>query len=145
MEGAPRRGVLRRRRRIARQPSHNVLPDRRAQQPAALEGDPMTLPPLIPRALLFGDPKIRFPRISPDGTQLAYLAPHRGALSVWVRSIAASDDRTGDHTNRTDDRVIAHDPARGIRWFHWQGDSRGVLYAQDRAGDENYHLFQADL
>jgi len=27
----------------------------------------MSLPSLIPRALLFGDPEIRFPRISPDG------------------------------------------------------------------------------
>src|SRR5262249_35237047 len=72
-----------------------------------------------------------------DGTQLAYLAPHRGALSIWVRAIDGPIDRTGD-------RVIAHDPARGIQWFEWQGDSRGVLYAQDSAGDENYHLFQAD-
>ena len=98
----------------------------------------MSLPPLIPRALLFGDPEIRFPRISPDGTLLAYLAPHCGALSIWVRAIDAPGDRTGD-------RVIAHDPACGIRWFEWQGDSGGVLYAQDRAGDENYHLFQAGL
>ena len=94
----------------------------------------MALPSLIPRALLFGDAQIRFPRISPDGTQLAYLAPHHGALSIWVRAIDAPGGR-----------VIAHDPARGILWFHWQGDSRGVLYAQDRAGNENYHLFQADL
>ncbi|HKE13455.1 MAG TPA: S9 family peptidase [Kofleriaceae bacterium] len=98
----------------------------------------MSLPPLIPRALLFGDPEIRFPRISPDGTQLAYLAPHRGALSIWVRAIDAPGDRAGD-------RVIAHDPARGIRWFCWQGDSCGVLYLQDRLGDEHYHLFQAGL
>ena len=98
----------------------------------------MTLPPLLSRALLFGDPKIRFPRISPDGTQLAYLAPHRDVLSIWVRTIDAPGDRT-------DDRVIAHDPERGIQWFQWQGDSRGVLYAQDRAGNENYHLYQAGL
>lgn len=86
----------------------------------------MTLPPLIPRALLFGDPGIRFPRISPGGSQLAYLAPHRGAMSIWVRAIDAPADRTGD-------RVIAHDPARGIPWFYWQGDSRGVLYARPTA------------
>src|SRR5262245_61561642 len=99
-------------------------------------GGAMTLPPLIPRALLFGDPEIRFLRISPDGTRLAYLAPHRGVLSIWVRATDAPGDRSGD-------RVIAHDPERGIQWFEWQGDSRGVLYAQDRAGDENYHLLQA--
>src|SRR5262249_45398446 len=94
----------------------------------------MSLPPLIPRSLLFGDPEIRFPRISPDGAQLAYLAPYRGVLSIWVRAIDAPGAR-----------VIAHDPARGIQWFQWQGDSKGVLYAQDRAGNENYHLFQVGL
>lgn len=56
----------------------------------------MSLPALIPRTLLFGDPEIRFPRISPDGAHLAYLAPHRGELSIWVRAIDAPGDRTGD-------------------------------------------------
>ena len=94
----------------------------------------LPLPPLIPRELLFGNPERVSPRISPDGTRLAYLAPSEGMLSVWVRTI-------GEH----DDRVIARDPLRPISRIFWQGDSRHVLYLQDVKGNENYHLFSADL
>ena len=91
------------------------------------------LPPLIPREALFGNPVIDSARISPDGTAIAYLAPHEGKQSIWVRAIGG-----------TDDRVVAHDPVRPLHWVKWQGDSRHVLYLQDQGGDENYHLFQAD-
>lgn len=90
--------------------------------------------PLIPRDVLFGNPEKDAPRISPDGERLAYLAPSHGTMSVWVRTIG-----------KTDDRVIAHDAARPIPWFAWQGDGQHVLYLQDRGGNENYHLFQAGL
>ena len=92
------------------------------------------LPTLIPREILFGEAERESPRISPDATKLAYLAPHCGKLSVWVCTIGACDDR-----------VVAHDPARPIPWCAWQGDSQHVLYLQDHAGDENYHLFSVDL
>jgi dipeptidyl aminopeptidase/acylaminoacyl peptidase len=91
-------------------------------------------PPLIPRDMLFGNPERVSPKLSPDGTMLAYLAPSDGMLSVWVATIGKSDDR-----------VIARDPARPIPGIAWRGDSRHVLYVQDRAGDENYHVFQVDL
>lgn len=89
------------------------------------------IPTLIPREVIFGNPEMDAPRISPDGSMLAYLAPHAGKQSVWVRSVG-----------QTDDRVVAHDPARPIPWARWQGDGRHILYLQDNGGDENYHLFQ---
>jgi dipeptidyl aminopeptidase/acylaminoacyl peptidase len=88
---------------------------------------------LIPRDLLFGNPEKAAPFISPDGTRIAYLAPHEGTLSVWVRTIG-----------REDDRVVASDPARPIRTAFWAPDGTRVLYAQDAAGNENFHLFAAD-
>ncbi|AHG93304.1 peptidase S9 prolyl oligopeptidase (plasmid) [Gemmatirosa kalamazoonensis] len=91
-------------------------------------------PPLIPRETLFGNPEGDSARVSPDGARLAYLAPHDGKQSVWVRTIGARDDR-----------VVAHDPVRPLPWATWQGDGRHILYLQDRAGDENYHLYQVDL
>src|SRR5712692_7288072 len=52
-----------------------------------------SLPPLIPRALLFGNPEKSAPRLSPDGQRLAYLAPDdRGVLNVWVRTLGQEDD-----------------------------------------------------
>jgi len=90
--------------------------------------------PLIPRAVLFGNPERERAQISPDGTMVAYLAPSDGMMSVWVCTLGADDAR-----------MIARDPQRPIPWLAWQGDSRHVLYLQDRGGDENYHLFQVDL
>jgi dipeptidyl aminopeptidase/acylaminoacyl peptidase len=89
--------------------------------------------PLIPRAVLFGNPQKASPWLSPDGTRIAYLAPHDGVLSVWVRTLGAEDDR-----------VVASDPARPIRNAFWTPDGTRVLYLQDAAGDENFHLFAAD-
>ncbi len=89
---------------------------------------------LIPRSVLFGNPERTSPGISPDGTMLAYLAPDQGVLNVWVRTLG-----------KTDDRVITNDRKRGIRNFAWQYDSRNILYGQDKDGDENWHLYQANL
>jgi dipeptidyl aminopeptidase/acylaminoacyl peptidase len=89
---------------------------------------------LIAREVIFGNPEKSGARVSPDGKRLAYLAPHDGTMSVWTRTLGAQDDV-----------MIAHDPARPIPWATWQGDSAHVLYLQDKGGNENYHLFQADL
>src|SRR5437764_12590314 len=43
---------------------------------------------LIPRGVLFGNPERVSPRISPDGTRLAWLAPVEGVLNVWVANLA---------------------------------------------------------
>ena len=91
------------------------------------------LPPLIPRDVLFGLPERTAPALSPDGKRLAYLAPSNGSLSVWVRTIGA-----------TDDRVVASDPKRPIRNAFWSPDGSRVLFLQDAGGDENFHLFAVD-
>jgi dipeptidyl aminopeptidase/acylaminoacyl peptidase len=96
------------------------------------EADVSTVP-LIPRNVLFGYPEKASPSLSPDGTRIAYLAPHDGMLSVWVRTIGAQDDR-----------VVASDPKRPIREAFWSPDGSRVLYPQDAGGDENFHLFAAD-
>ena len=92
------------------------------------------LPPLIPRAVLFGNPEKAGPQVSPDGRLLAYLAPKEGVLNVWVRTMGAEDDR-----------AITDDRERGIRAFFWQQDSAHVLWWQDAGGDENFHLYQTDI
>jgi dipeptidyl aminopeptidase/acylaminoacyl peptidase len=91
-------------------------------------------PPLIPRKIIFGNPERAQARISPDGKRLAYLAPKDGVLNVWVRTLGASDDQ-----------VVTDDKKRGIRRFHWQYDSKHILYIQDKGGDENWHLYQTDI
>ena len=92
------------------------------------------LPPLIPRNVLFGNPDKASPRLSPDGRKLAYLAPEKDVLNVWVRTIGQPDDQ-----------VVTADKKRGIRIFFWQQDSEHILYLQDQDGDENWHVYQTNL
>ncbi len=89
---------------------------------------------LIPRSVLFGNPERSEPAISPDGTQLAYLAPVNGVLNVWIRTLGENDDRP-----------VTEDINRGIHVFAWQYDNKHILYAQDAAGDENWRLYQTDI
>jgi dipeptidyl aminopeptidase/acylaminoacyl peptidase len=93
------------------------------------------LPPLIPRALLLGNPRKTVPQVSPDGTHLAYVAPSdRGVANVWVEA--------ADGSGR---RMVTQDTHRGIYGFTWAPDGRHILYQQDRDGDENFHLYAVDL
>lgn len=93
------------------------------------------LPPLIPREFLFGNPERAEPQISPDGSQLAWLAPDKnGVLNVWASGI----DGANPHP-------VTNEAQRPIAWYAWGGDGKRILYLQDNAGDENQHLFSADL
>src|SRR5262245_32719095 len=85
---------------------------------------------LIPRKILFGNPVKTLPRLSPDGTRLFYLAPSdKGVLNVWVQT-RGKDDAT----------MVTNDTVRGIRQAYWDESGNGVLYLQDTAGDENWHV-----
>ena len=100
--------------------------------PGAARAD---LPPLIERALLFGNPERSVPRISADGTRISYAAPDdKDVLQVFVRTLGKDDAR-----------AITADKKRGIRTYEWAADDRTVLYLQDNDGDENFHLFGADV
>src|SRR6266478_5437278 len=93
------------------------------------------MPALIPREVLFGNPERADPQISPDGSQLSWLAPDKSnTLNVWMSAL----DGTNAHcvTNETGDP---------IEWYTWAGDGKHVLYLHDNAGDEIPHLFSADL
>ncbi len=91
-------------------------------------------PKLIPRKVLFGNPVKASPQISPDGKQMAYIAPVDNVLNVWVKTIGEDDDR-----------VVTKDTDRGIRIYFWAYDSKHILYLQDKGGDENWRLYSVNL
>ncbi|MFI5720688.1 S9 family peptidase [Nocardia sp. NPDC051750] len=93
-------------------------------------------PELIDIERFFADPQFANPSISPDGTRIAYLAPHRGRRNVWVRGV----DQTHD-----DAVPVTHDTRRGITTYYWTDDPRWLLYLQDTDGNEDWHLFRVDL
>src|SRR5262250_1584132 len=94
---------------------------------------------LIPRRVLFGNPERVAPRISPDASTLAWIAPHEGVLNVWTAPIGAAG------VDLAAARVVTNDTDRGIRVFLWAHDGRHLLYLQDTGGDENWRLYDVDL
>jgi len=92
------------------------------------------LPPVIPREVFFGNPDKANPQVSPDGKQLAYLAPDEGVLNVWVRTIG-----------QTDDKAVTKDRKRGIRAYFWAQNNEQIIYLQDKDGDENWHVYTVTL
>jgi dipeptidyl aminopeptidase/acylaminoacyl peptidase len=94
---------------------------------------------LIPRQVLFGNPERANPQISPDGTRLAWTAPHDGVLNVWVAPASAADG-----VDWSAARVVTDDADRGIRMFAWAHDGRHLLYLRDTGGDENWRLHDVD-
>ncbi len=98
---------------------------------------PAELPPLIPRADLFGNPEKTGPQLSPNGKQLAYLRPDaNNVLQVWVCPTDGPLDAA---------TAVTQDEKRGIREFYWAHDGKHLLYMQDKGGDENFHLFAVDI
>ena len=94
---------------------------------------------LIPREVLFGNPERVSPHISPDGRQLAWIAPHEGVLNVWVAPVSPSGVEWAAA------QVVTDDTDRGIRMFAWAEDGRHLLYLQDTGGDENWRLYDVDM
>jgi dipeptidyl aminopeptidase/acylaminoacyl peptidase len=93
--------------------------------------------PLIPREVLFGNPTRVSPRLSPDGSRLAFLAPKGGVLNVWVGPVDAPVDGDGFE-------AVTDDRKRGIRLFFWAEDDDHLVYLQDEAGDENWRVHAVD-
>ena len=89
---------------------------------------------LIPREIFFGNPDRASVTVSPDGSRLAYLAPHEGVMNVWVQSIGEDDARP-----------VTRSEQRPIRTFFWAYNNEQIIYAQDKGGDENWRLYAVNL
>ena len=103
--------------------------------PALAFGQEKEKTPLIPRRAFFGNPEKARPRLSPDGKQLAFVAPVKGVLNVWVGP--ASDPAAA--------KPITKDTHRGIVEYFWAYTSQHVLYKQDKDGDEDSHVYSVNL
>ncbi|MFC7662479.1 TolB family protein [Methylorubrum suomiense] len=90
---------------------------------------------LIPRQHLFGNPTRYGHQISPDGKRLAWVAPLDGVLNIWSAPLDDLDAAA----------PVTRDRRRAVDTFGFAYDGRHLLYVQDADGDENYHVFAADL
>ena len=94
----------------------------------------MALPELITVEDFFSPPERAAAKISPDGNRIAYLAPWRNRLNVWVVDVDGNDTP----------RCVTADETRSVYIYQWTHDSRWLLYLQDGGGDENWHVYRVD-
>jgi len=128
----------------------NLIRDRRALQVTLSAGvmaalacgtllqaadEPKTEVPLIARDVIFGNPERTGPQISPDGKQIAYIAPVDGVMNLWV----------GNATDVKNAKPVTADKGRGITQYFWAYDNSHILYLQDQGGNENWSVFSVSL
>ncbi len=103
-----------------------------AAAPRAAFGQTGAQPPIIDRELFFGDPEISGAQISPDGKFIAFVKPFKGTRNVWVKRTEEPFDAA---------KPITADKSRPISQYFWSRDGKYILFAQDKAGDENYLVY----
>jgi dipeptidyl aminopeptidase/acylaminoacyl peptidase len=91
-------------------------------------------PPLLDRALFFGDPAVAGGQISHDGKYISFIKPHKNVRNIWVKGI---DQRFEEARPMTAD-------ARPVVAYFWSWDSRYLLYVQDKGGNEDFHIYAVD-
>jgi dipeptidyl aminopeptidase/acylaminoacyl peptidase len=89
--------------------------------------------PLIPLDDFFRNPEKTAFSISPDGRQLAWLAPWKSRLNIWVRPVGGKTPRR-----------LTSVAERDIASFRWAGNGT-ILFSRDSGGDENYHVWRVGL
>ncbi|MCD4775177.1 MAG: S9 family peptidase [Candidatus Aegiribacteria sp.] len=89
---------------------------------------------LIPRSVLFGNPERLRPQLSPDGDQIAYIAPVDSVLNLWVMN-----------TDGSEARQLTYDTNRGVTNYFWAENGIDILYMQDQAGEENTHVYRLNV
>ncbi len=99
------------------------------------------LAPILPRAVLFGNPDKASAQLSPDGKHIAYLAPVNGVLNVFVGPVGGTDV-SNDIANA---KPVTQDTKRGIRNYFWAYDNTHILYTQDQGGDENWKVYATNV
>src|SRR6478609_8933411 len=93
------------------------------------------LPPIIDRELIFGNPEIAAPQLSPDGKYLAFLKPWKDTRNVYVKG--------GDEPFSAA-RLLTTESKRPIAGYFWTHDSKYILFVKDNDGDENYNVYAVD-
>lgn len=97
------------------------------------EFDSIDQVPLIPRAVFFNNPEKMCVHISPDGQRLAYLAPYKGAMNIWVKTIGEEND------------LPITELKSSIREFCWSYNNLNILFIKDNNADECFHVYKIDI
>ncbi|WP_048810079.1 hypothetical protein [Candidatus Methylacidiphilum infernorum] len=60
--------------------------------------------------------------------------PEEGVRNIKVKNLADNSEL-----------ILTHLRKRGIRQFFWHPNSEAIFFLEDQGGNENFHLFQADV
>ena len=87
----------------------------------------------LPVDQFFSLPNLRQPRLSPDGSKIAFLFPHekKMALGVFDRGTKES-------------QMVLRGTDESIHRFYWKGNDR-ILFEADVAGNESFFIGSTDL
>jgi len=99
-------------------------------RPAAAEAE------LVARKVFFDNPDVGGVRVSPDGQNLAWLAPIDGVRNLFVAPLA--DPGAARAVTHATDRNLAS-------FFRWAHTSRHLVFFQERDGDENWRASSVDI
>ena len=83
----------------------------------------------IPLRDFFRNPELSALELSPDGKQVAFLAPVERRLNLFVQGV-----------NEEKPRQVTDVRDRDIGGYFWKNGAT-LIYLKDDGGDENYHLF----
>lgn len=92
------------------------------------------IPPQIPLRDFFRNADMIQVRLSPDGRTLAWLAPYKDRMNVFVKAVGSTDPA----------RQITFITERSISRIYWKG-SQHILFERDKDGDENDHVYSVDI
>lgn len=87
----------------------------------------------VPLRDFFRNPEISALNLSPNGLQLAYMAPVEQRLNLFVQK---KGEKQATQVTQVRDRDIGG--------YFWKGDNT-LVYLKDDGGDENYHLYAVNL
>jgi dipeptidyl aminopeptidase/acylaminoacyl peptidase len=93
------------------------------------------LPPLIDRELIFGNPEIVTPELSPDGRFLAFEKPWKNTRNIYVKGVDEPFSAA---------RLLTTETKRPIPGYFWTRNSKYILYVKDNDGDENFNIYAVD-
>ena len=87
----------------------------------------------IPMRDFFKNPEKAYFQVSPDGQYISFTQPYENRMNVFV--LPRGSNQASRVTSVTD---------RDIWEYFWKGNQI-ILYLKDFGGDENFHLFAADI
>ncbi len=89
-------------------------------------------PPLKPEDF-YGTPSLRQPRLSPDGTKIAFLFPHEKKLALGLFDRATKESR-----------MILRGADESFARIMWKGNDR-IVFRADVSGNESFFIGSTDL